>query len=284
MPQTLSPQDAEAALDLIVRLQQDPATATAYLGKERGDIASDLSELDQPWTETGRIVMSPDGRLLGVAVIEWDKEADRSWVHGPWLEADVSDADADALLAAVTSQAPVGTHEMYAGIENTSMARLAERAGWRTGEANFEYGRVREPGSVGPDPAVRAGSCDDLDAVRSLHDGEFPGTYATASELLDPAGNYRTLVYTPGATVLGYIAWQERSKDTIYVDFVAAYADLRRRGVGSRLLDAAQAASGRSRVELTVDEHRTGALAFYETLGFTVQAATRPYRAQAPTA
>ena len=78
--------DPQAILDAIVRQQQAPETACAYLGTDPSEIRADLESLDQHWLETVRVSASTDGRILGAAVIEWDQELDRSWVYGPWME------------------------------------------------------------------------------------------------------------------------------------------------------------------------------------------------------
>ena len=72
--------DPEAILDAIVRRQQAPETACAYLGTDPSEIRADLESLDQHWLETVRVSASTAGRILGAAVIEWDQELDRSWV------------------------------------------------------------------------------------------------------------------------------------------------------------------------------------------------------------
>ena len=118
--------------------------------------------------------------------------------------------------------------------------------------------------------------------LRKLHEREFPGTYATTAELLDPDGTYSTSVIDGEGGPVGYVSWQLQGEDVVYIDFLAVHPGARRKGLGQRLIAAAQEASGRSTVALTVDEHRPDARAFYAALGFTLTAATRPYRLQRP--
>lgn len=268
--------DPQAVLDFIVRQQQSPETACAYLGTEPSEIRGDLEELDQHWLETVRVSVAADGGIVGAAVIEWDQELDRSWVHGPWMEQDAWLTAGPSLLAAVTAQAPVAGHEMYADVSNHGMAQLARRCGWQAGEANFEYLRATPApsGAPGTRPAT---SADEL-AIRALHEREFPGTYASASELLDPDSRYSTLVVAPEGTVLGYVASQLQSESAVYVDFLAVHPDARRSGVGERLINGAHESSGRDMIALTVDENRPAARAFYASTGFESMATTRPYR------
>jgi len=274
--------DRQAVVEFIVRQQQTADTACAYLGTEPADIRGDLEALDQHWTETVRVAVSGAGRIVGAAVIEWDESLDRSWVHGPWAEEGEWHSLSPALLAAVTAQAPVGRHEMYASVEHDGMAWLASRCGWRSGEANFEYVRTSSVPTGDFAPGIRRAALADEAAIRELHDQEFPGTYARAAELVSPDGPYSTLVIAREGTALGYVAFQLQGESTLYMDFIAVHPDARRAGIGVTLIDGAQQSSGRERVVLTVDEHRPEARAFYASLGFELEAATRPYRKSHP--
>ena len=270
--------DPQAVLDLIVRHQQSPGTACAYLGTDPQEIRHDLEELDQHWLETVRVAVAEDGRVLGAAVIEWDEDLGRSWVHGPWVEEGSWREHSPALLAAVTELAPVAHHEMYAGLAHEGMAWLADRCGWQVGEGNVELTRTAPAPTGLLDPGLRSADDADEAAVRELHEREFPGTYADTAELLDPGSRYSTWVLAPEGEVLGYVAFQRQEESTAYVDFIAVHPGARRSGVGQRLIDGAHQVSGRERLALTVDEHRPGARAFYDALGFRVEAETRPYR------
>lgn len=270
--------DQQAVLDFIVRQQQSPETACAYLGDERSEIVSDLEGLDQHWTETVRVATTSTGQIIGAAVIEWDETLDRSWVHGPWVEKDEWRSTGPALLTTVTAQAPVGNHEMYASVDHGDMAWLADHSGWRSGEANFEYARTSPLQAGGGADGIRPATAADERAIRDLHDQEFPGTYASAAELVDPGSLYSTAVFAPDGKVLGYVASHVQGESTVYVDFIAVCQETRRTGVGESLIDGAQRASGRGRIALTVDEHRPQARAFYASIGFELETATRPYR------
>jgi GNAT superfamily N-acetyltransferase len=287
--------DPAAVLDLIVRLQQSPRTACAYLGTERSDILDDLEGLDQHWLQTVRVSVA-DGGVVGAAVVEWDEEMDRSWIYGPWVEETHWREEAPALLGAVTAQAPVAGQEMFASVDHLGMKRLAEESGWRPGAVTYEYARASAPvdgpeGTGAQDAPGAPGATDsplgpdlrwatpaDLPEVRALHDAEFPGTYARAEELVADDGSYRTVVLTRDDDVVGYAAARTQGDDTAYLDFLAVRPDARRTGAGRRLLDGVQHGFGRPRMTLSVDENRPGARAFFAGAGFAVVAATRPFR------
>lgn len=269
---------SRAALGFIAEQQLDPATACAYVGTLSDGLEQDLDELDQPWMQTLRGCTNPSGDITGAAVIEWDEETDRSWVHGPWATRDTWDTDALPLLEAVTAQAPVHKHEMYSAVRNERMAHLAKRAGWRVGEANFEYSRESEQRRVSAaDFPVRRATLDDLVPVGRLHDAEFPGTYATARQLLDSAGPYTVLITERDGQILGYVAGQQQDDDT-YIDYLAVHPSGRRSGIGTALLGALEDEIPGRVTTLTVDEEHDSARRMYESVGFTLRAATRGYR------
>lgn len=285
MHATGSPEDHDAALRLIVEMQRSAATACAYLGRDEAGVREDLENLDQDWHETLRVSRGPDGRVDGAVLIEWDTELDRSWVHGPWTRQGRWEQQAPGLLDSVIAQAPVARHEMYAAVENVQMAWLAERCGWSAGEANFEYTASLDGGPSAlrtAHDAVRAARPEDLPRLAELHEAEFPGTYASTSDLLEHGGSYSTFVHAEGGRVLGYLSGQMQGTDTLYVDFLAVAPEARRRGVARGLLDAAALRMGARTITLTVDEHRPDAQRVYEALGFSRTAVTRPYRRGGP--
>jgi ribosomal protein S18 acetylase RimI-like enzyme len=286
MSTTPTSHDLDHALRLILEMQRDAATACAYLGDDETEIRADLEGLDQDWRKTLRVSRDAGGAVDGAALIEWDEDLDRSWVHGPWTRTGRWEQQAPSLLQTVIAQAPVGRHEIYAGIENTQMAWLAERCGWAAGEANFEYEKpVGVEGSArsAPHGRVRLATAQDLPAISALHDAEFPGTYASSADLLEGQSSNTTFVREDDGRILGYLSCQTQGESTLYVDFLAVAPDARRRGVARALLEAVPEQMGAALVTLTVDENRGDALRFYEALGFTRAAATRPYRLRADT-
>ncbi|SJM60242.1 hypothetical protein CZ771_11660 [Actinomycetales bacterium JB111] len=293
--------DPAAVLDLVVRHQQSPRTACAYLGTERSDIQDDLESLDQHWLQTVRVSVV-DSRVVGAAAVEWDEDMDRSWIYGPWVEETHWREEAPGLLGAVAEQAPVAGHELFASVDHPGMAWLAEECGWRPGAVTYEYARTTAaadaleatgapraadaPGETGaPDatdsplgPDLRWAAPADLPAIRALHDAEFPDTYARAEELVAEDGSYRTVVLAADGDVVGYATARTQGDDAVYLDFLAVRQDVRRTGAGRRLLDGVQRGFGRPRMTLSVDENRSGSREFFAGAGFAVAAATRPYR------
>lgn len=266
----------DAALRLAIAAQQSPRTACAYLGTEADDIREDLENLDQPWPQTLRVLTDHDGAVSAACAIEWDDESRRAWLQGPWATGAVTAVDLARLVNACATLSPVDKVEMYADRANTALADTAAELGWRTGETNHEYA-LTVPLTAGACTAtIRPATCDDLEAVRALHEAEFPGTYATARQLL-AGGEYTTLLAEGSTGLLGYAAGQPQG-ERLYLDFVAVAPSARRRGVARALLSALQERVGPGGITLTVDGSKHEALAFYGALGFAAGAVTLPYR------
>jgi ribosomal protein S18 acetylase RimI-like enzyme len=128
-------------------------------------------------------------------------------------------------------------------------------------------------------------------AVRGARPGDYAAIAALLGELGYPTqaetvkrrmarlrkpGGSRVLVAIVGTRVVGVVGLHvmpllhrdQRLCRVLALSVSAAYA---RRGIGSRLVNAAEAIAGRAgcvRMELTTAAERTGAHAFYRSLGF----------------
>ncbi|GAA1735895.1 GNAT family N-acetyltransferase [Brachybacterium phenoliresistens] len=282
---TATPEDDQrAALDLIITAQQSPASACAYLGTDPEEIRADLADLDQDWRETLRLRRDEAGRILAAALLEWDEDLDLAWVHGPWATEEGWRTAAPAVLAEVVELSPVSRHEMFADDAHTRLAELAQAAGWERGAAHHVLARRDDAmdGEIGEltggDLELREAGADDLPRLRALHDSAFPGTYASAAEILDPRSPYRTLICPSGDEIAGYLTWQEQGERMLHLDFLAVHPVARRHGIAAALLDGARRLTGRPEATATVHEDSTAGQAFFVARGFAREAITRPYR------
>src|SRR3954462_15387239 len=73
-----------AVLDLIAAEQADPARGTTMLGNTGEGVAAELDDLEPDWRGTVRVAREA-GRPVGATLVEWDEEAARAWVFGPWV-------------------------------------------------------------------------------------------------------------------------------------------------------------------------------------------------------
>lgn len=251
----------------------DPRTSCAFLGTT--DIEPDLDGLDQPWMETLRVVENSDGELIGAIAVEWDPEVSTAWIYGPWLSEEISDADAASLIEAIIEQTEVNKYQMYTDVKNTRVAELASKLDWSLGSPTVVFTANRHS-QAEKDDAVRAATTTDLESVKALHEAEFPGTYATAEQLLADDGDYTTLVLEDENGLIGYVSGQEDDGD-VYLDFVAVDSSRRRTGAGTRLVKALVAEIPGEKITLTCDETQPAAIALYKALGWEITSQTRAF-------
>jgi ribosomal-protein-alanine N-acetyltransferase len=129
------------------------------------------------------------------------------------------------------------------------------------------------------------GGTPDLDAVMAIEDASFrnPTSRAWYEEELSRADVCSIYVIrVPEASVAGYCAFW-RVADEIHINNLAVRPDLRRRGLGRRLLagvlDAA-AAAGARRATLEVRRSNLAAIRLYAQAGFREAGVRRNYYTQ----
>lgn len=277
--------DLDAVVALIATEQARPERRCTYVGATPEGIRAELDDLTPPWSDTLRVVTDDDGALRGAVVVEWDEELGRSWVLGPWVPGDAAAWDelAPALLDAALTQVPgaITRHEVCSDVSNELLAELAAERGWSASEVNHALVADERVVAAWPDDPptipIRDAAAGDLPGIEPLHDAEFPGTYATAAQLL--AGREdgsRVVLVVPAPEraggIAGYGAGRVQPDGEGFIDFVVAHPEARGAGVGTRLVTALTrellAASTTGRVSLTVQERRTEARRLYEHLGF----------------
>lgn len=279
------PDQVDQAFELILAQQADPLTACAYVGTTREGLLAELVDLDVPWQESLRVGLD-EGQVVAAVLVEYDDETGRSWIHGPWAADDRAWARwADALVQAAVAQTPEGVadHEICASPVNGRMAQLADSLRWPAGEVNVAYVARSDEGWPPPASGARTATDADLPALSLLHDEAFPGTYATARQLLaDP--DRTTVVLDQGGSVLGYASAEVHADGEGYLDFIALVPAARGRGlaggllahIGREVLGQASSAS----LNLTVSRTNVPAIALYESLGFVRDAELVGYRSR----
>ncbi|HET6950987.1 MAG TPA: N-acetyltransferase [Acidimicrobiales bacterium] len=294
MPEPLAADELDGLVAFIAAQQAQPDRRISYVGDDAPEIAAGLAGLEPPWAATAR-VLRDGARLTGVVVAEWDTDLGRAWIVGPWSLGDGKawTGAAVSLLDAALAQLPpaVTRVELCGEVANRRLAGLAAARRWTASEPNHVL--VADAGVVAgwPDrdgPAavpLRAPTLDDVGAVAPLHDAEFPGTYASAQQLVEGHldGSRVVLIADDGrGGVAGYAAGQVNDGGEGFIDFVVVDPGARRAGVGRhlvvaltrRLLDRSPV----GRVALTVQDHRTPARALYDRLGFRPDGAMIAYR------
>ncbi|MGL4832063.1 MAG: GNAT family N-acetyltransferase [Propionibacteriaceae bacterium] len=267
--------DRGQVLAFIAAQQESLITASAFLGRIDQDLEADLEGLDQPWLETLRVCCNDSGQITGAACVEWDEEVDSSWIYGPWCTEETWQNDAPGLITVMLEQASVSRHSFYGAVQNVRFAALAEKLGWHPSCINYEMAIARQA-LAQPADDVHIATPNDCESLTDLHHKTFPKAYANATQLLDKAGAYTTLVLRDGNRIVGYITGKEDGGDA-YVDFLAVDENLRRQGVGTKLLSTFAAMVPGDRVRLTCSEKDTDALLLYRALGFEELSMTRSY-------
>jgi ribosomal protein S18 acetylase RimI-like enzyme len=275
-------EELDRALDLIAGEQASMARGTTMLGDARDGVAAELADLSPDWASTVRVVREGSD-FLGASLLEYDEEMARAWVFGPWVAGDDTAWDrwARPLLDAALEQLPAGIDRVELGgdVTNVRMAGLAGELGWETSEVNHVFSADAVAAASWPDlvKTVRVATAADREAIRPLHDAEFPATYAPVERLLPevPDGKFHVVVAEAAGRFLGYAAGRVQPDGDGYLDYLAVSDAARGHGAGRDLL----VAIGRWLVEtaphhdvhLTVQDHRTPARRLYESLGFTLQ-------------
>jgi ribosomal protein S18 acetylase RimI-like enzyme len=283
------------ALAFIVECQQDPSTATAFLGEDPAGIEAELEGLEEPWLDGFRFV-GENGAIVAACTVDWDPEPSMAWLHGPWGAPEQVARHGRQLLADAARAVPAGIErfELCGHVANTAMAGLAAELGWTATEVNFamvlpaaEARRWDDPDAgAAPGVRIRRMAPSDVGLVEPLHAAEFAEAHATARQLLT---RHLTMVADgPAGQLLGYAAGMIQDDGQAYVDFTAVDPQARRRGLGRRLVTALVrellATSSPDLVHLTVRQSRTAAQALYLSLGMRQDAALRGYRGPRPVA
>jgi ribosomal protein S18 acetylase RimI-like enzyme len=286
--------DLADVVAFIAAQQAHPDRRISYVGTDAAGIVAELEGLEPSWAATAPVLRDGTG-ITGAVVTEWDDDLGRAWIIGPWAVGDGEEwmAAAVALVDAALAGLPrsVTRHEMSGDTANQRLADLAASRGWTATEPNHvliaDVGVVAgwPAGGQGQKGVLRVAAPDDIGAIATLHDAEFPDTYASAPQLVDGQldGSRVVLVADDGhGGVAGYAAGEVHGDCEGFIDFVAVDPAARRTGVGRQLVVALTRRlldrSPLGRVGLTVQHHRTPARALYERLGFRSDGTVVAYR------
>lgn len=265
------------------RIERTPDTheAWGFLTRE-----ADPTRIDPDRIHDLLVARDASGALVGAVLPRID--AARRWggIIGPWTTDDAWDDAAGALLDAVVGSVPTDTAlDLDADLSDERLAALAVGRGFEPGPVAHVYTLARADAgawmpTTGANRARRA-TASDLPFIQDLHENEFPATYASARQLVtDPA--LFTLVIEREHGPVGYASGRVGASGAATLDVMAVAPSARGVGDGSRLLAAAVAelfaGSGAERIELTVEERRAPAIAFYEGHGFVRSASQRTFR------
>ena len=271
--------DLEPVARLIHGQQQEPERHIAYLGTTLESITADIESLGDWHVHTA--VAEHDGRLVGALIPELDLEMGRTWLFGPFVDAEGWASIADELYTLVRSALPevITEEEALSDSRSSLLPAWCDRNGFSADEASVLLDL--RPGATRPssDTRTRALRADDHDAVKRLHDEAFPGTHRTAAALVEMT-EPRAVIEVDDE-VAGYIAYEVQSDNSGYIDYLAVDAAHRSAGLGRALVEHACLDlfdRGVANVHLSVREGNAAARALYAHVGFVEERIAVPYR------
>jgi ribosomal-protein-alanine N-acetyltransferase len=280
------PSELQALAEFAAPLQRRPERHVAYLGLDPGEIAEEMIEDVDDWTEAAAVAES-DGRIVGWLMGSIDHDMGRVWWFGPFVEAESERewrAVADALDT--DARARLGDHvreEEYAPDErNVVLTRWAVDRGATVDTGSAVLGLTEPLDPPSDAVSIRPVTDDDVASVGPLHEALFPGTHTTGEALVTRRDDdHVRLVAEADGEVLGYVAVERHPGTAGYIDFVGVDPARRRRGLGAELIRAGVAALreiGCDEVDLTVRADNDGARAMYVGLGFVEERVIVPIR------
>ncbi|MCA1836598.1 MAG: hypothetical protein LC721_09840, partial [Actinobacteria bacterium] len=139
--------DLDEVVDVLARLQAEPAHHIAYHGETADEIVEELTGMRPDWTSGTVLATDSTGRPRGVLTVEADPEVGRAWLHGPYVDvpanhpaaAQLWHQTADALLAEalrLRRLAGIADLELCGHRQHRLLADFAARHDFRTGRTS----------------------------------------------------------------------------------------------------------------------------------------------------
>jgi ribosomal protein S18 acetylase RimI-like enzyme len=276
----------DEAISFVTRLNRDKEHNISYIGDHEKEIAADFTAI-QPPEGYGYLAYSDNQQLIGFLGVELDPELGRCWLLGPLVENGTWESVADALYSGVLSAIPetIDDQELFFDADNVNLDRFAARHGFTfySGAVILALGKsnYKRP-SHADDPGF-----DDNFTIQfiDLHSGLFPGTYYSAEQLIEKAGDQdkRLLIHVTDGKLTGYIFIQAReaSRDG-FIDFIGVDEGFRRQGIGKHLLTSGLnwvfSLPQVEKATLTVKTSNKPALRLYDSMDFKTERITKAYR------
>lgn len=264
------------------RLQERPDRHVCYLAEDQAAISQELAALGD-WTAVSSVA-EEDGNLIGWLVGEVNQEIGRVWWWGPFVDHDAWTRVADQLMDAAVSSLPrgIGQQELAVDSRFTTLTAWATDRGFEEEAGSVLLACSGELVPLPRDPAIRAFTSADAEAVAALHDELFPGNNYLGHQLVALDGPRRDLLVAEvEGQVVGYLATDQQIDGSGYIDLLGVAPSHRRRGIGAALLRSGGAAlwrRGCRRLYLTVREESVSARALYAGLGFDEERCLVPLR------
>lgn len=300
-----TPADLDVVIELIARLQADPAHLIAFHGESAEEVAEELAGLRPDWVSGAVVAADGTGRLRGVLSVEVDDELHRAYLYGPYVDVPANhpaagqlwQATADALFDRadrLSRMAGVTKLDLFGHRRNRLLADFAARHDVAVDKSMRQFALsgadlrallVRPADRAPADDRIRLMSADAevRAAVARLHDRCFPTAPTPGHRLV--AGDSPHLVVVLGDSasgVLGYAAGLTQAEE-YYVDMVGVDPAVRSLGAGRQLVrrllvELATRTGARNRAAAVVRLGNDASERMFAALGFTLHTELVSYR------
>ncbi|MCE7007766.1 GNAT family N-acetyltransferase [Kibdelosporangium philippinense] len=290
--------DLPAVLELITRLQADPAHGIGFYGDTEAEIADELAAVQPEWHEGALLAVRSSGAICGVLSTDVNPEVGRAWLYGPHIDLPTGhpatppawQKTADMLYEAalrLPHLQGIGDLNLYAHTENRELAEFAKRHGFEretpTRIFTLQGADLRAMMTQDREHVERLPSDGSMNAqFADLFDRAFPNTASTSQQLLDLDKHVVVALRQADGKLAGFASGYTMEVEHL-VDYVAVEPDMRCVGVGRRVvkgllgeLDAQNGARSQATAVVSVENHASGAM--FAGLGFNVDLVLVSYR------
>jgi len=286
--EVLSPQALAAAPDCVSLMSDAQSIAGARCIHTDFDINAASLAADDANSVFYAVARNQDpGRepraILGVEIAD---KLERGWLRGPFVASAPAAtrerfaAAADPALRALLAHAGGRARQFDAFVETSHVRALEWYAdnGFTPVRKHRNYIVRREDARYQAVAAAAPPDSSMVEAISALASRAFPGGYLTHEDFAAPPNEEAiTLALAEGNDLLGYMrASYEPGATEVFIDNLAVSEQVRRRGIGRQLLNAALHWAFETRaapqVGLTVKEGNTNAERLYMSAGFELLA------------
>lgn len=242
--------DRDAVIDLVVRLQADPAHHIGYHGVTAEEVADELDGLHPDWAGGAFVGVDDTGRVGAVLSTDTNPGVGRAWLFGPFVSVpeghpvarQVWHETADELFDRATLLPRLAGYqdlELYGHRKNCLLADFAARHGFVPGDMSRVFtlsgpalrsvlvsAAVPEggPHRLTPEDPVRADVAD-------LHEQCFPNRTSTGRQIVEGERGHTVVVLTGADGLIAYAAGYSQPGE-FYVDYVGVVPGMRSAGAG----------------------------------------------------
>ncbi len=218
-------------------------------------------------------------RLVGAMGSEYDQELARAWLHGPHATAASWEALAAELYTRLLAELPEGIRQWdaYLNVENVRARHFYAARGFKESEnLSYDFWLVPDDRIASSDARCALLGAHHTASFQQLYHSLFPAAYYSGERIVQMMGQtHQVFVVAEGAEVQGFAVASVEDRSAGEIQFLGVREEVRRQGMGRRLLLAAVNwlldEAGVARVCLNVNQERVHARRLYESAGFRLR-------------